>query len=1013
MFNNFYNFTSKFLGGAIVIFFLFSQQINAQSGTIQGRVVDKSTKESLSGANIVVKGTSLGTASDFNGNYKIPNVGAGTQVLVVSYIGYQSQTTDITVTDNQTTEVNIELEAEVIEGSTVVVTAQAKGQLAAINEQLSSNRIINVVSAEKMQELPDANLAESIGRLPGISLQRSSGEAEKVVIRGLSPKYNLVSVEGIPMVSTNDYDRSVDLSLIGDDLVKGVEVSKSLRADMDADAIGGTINLTLREAPKDFHYNVQGNGGYNDLGGSWKNYKFSGSVSNRFLEDQFGVRLQLNAENKQLPSDQFNANYETPTLNTQIGSDSGKFISNSGSVNLTDNNTERQRYGASVILDYTTDFVDLKLFNLYNQKDDDVIARENWTRFSNTNQEYGFQKYTRVYDTKTESRTHSLQSLFKIWDTRLNIALSYTRADANTPGQIFQFFEANVPQHFGTYDRIFAQPSGLLDTMGTGDVNSATLQQMDKYKTKLLDETYDTKLDYYVPFKLSDFLSGTLSFGAKYHQKNRSSDNFQEFVNFEYGEGAARRDDLKAKFPWIQGSLTLQRGIEAINFLDPDYDAGNFLDGRWKLGWAPDADLLLSLQDAYYPQASGSLYKMNGTNNYQQDYTTEENLSGGYLMGEFNVGNYLTVVPGVRYEKYTTDYRAFHIVLNSQNGNGISGVPLSKEYGTDNDYFFPSVNIKYRATENIQIQGAIFRSVSRPSFRQISPLVIYGEASAVPRIQSNNPYLKPSTAWNFDLGVSIFGNEIGLFTTNIFYKEMDDLIYTIQNYLPYQTDKFRDAPEDIFDRLPTSINYYDTTWAKNNNGLTAVTNIPMNNPETAYIKGIEFSWQTNLWYLPGLLSGIVLDLNLSFIDSYTFYPYFETIQVGGTRFAPIYNYFYRTRRGDVEDQPKAIYNVILGWDYKGFSSRFSARYQQVTLTSLDTKFELRDSYYDNVLLIDITLKQEIVENLSVYTNFTNINIHIDDYYLTIPGYYEGAEGNLPTSQQLYGFRAQFGVSFNY
>jgi outer membrane receptor for ferrienterochelin and colicin len=92
--------------------------------------------------------------------------------------------------------------------------------LSAINEQLTSNNIVNVVSAEKMKELPDANLAESIGRLPGVSIQRDAGEASKIVVRGLSPKFNRVTVEGVPMVSTSNSDRSIDLSLIGDDLIE-------------------------------------------------------------------------------------------------------------------------------------------------------------------------------------------------------------------------------------------------------------------------------------------------------------------------------------------------------------------------------------------------------------------------------------------------------------------------------------------------------------------------------------------------------------------------------------------------------------------------------------------------------------------------------------------------------------------------------------------------------------------------------------------------------------------------
>jgi len=101
------------------------------------------------------------------------------------------------------------------------------------NSDLTERKIpINSILKEKMKELPDANIAESIGRLPGISVQRNAGEADAVIIRGLAPKYNEITIEGFPMSSTYWGDRGVDLSLLGDDLVKGVEVSKTLRPDL-------------------------------------------------------------------------------------------------------------------------------------------------------------------------------------------------------------------------------------------------------------------------------------------------------------------------------------------------------------------------------------------------------------------------------------------------------------------------------------------------------------------------------------------------------------------------------------------------------------------------------------------------------------------------------------------------------------------------------------------------------------------------------------------------------------
>ena len=177
----------------------------------------------------------------------------------------------------------MQLEVLTTEVEEVVVTAQIRGQRAAINQQLASNTVANVISSEKMQELPDANAAEAIGRLPGVSLKRNAGEADKIVIRGLSPKYSNVTIEGIKMASTSDYDRSVDLSLVQSAMLSGVEISKSLRADMDADALGGTVNLRLMEAPSQRQIEFNLEGGYANLNQSFGNYKVDAGYLTGFL----------------------------------------------------------------------------------------------------------------------------------------------------------------------------------------------------------------------------------------------------------------------------------------------------------------------------------------------------------------------------------------------------------------------------------------------------------------------------------------------------------------------------------------------------------------------------------------------------------------------------------------------------------------------------------------------------------------------------------------------------------
>ncbi len=301
------NFTRKLT--LFVLLFALIPGVLFASGTIKGVVKDAQTGDPLPGANVIIKTIYHGTSTDLGGSFILTAVPDGQQIVTISYLGYVEQEMTLDITDGETETIEVALQVLTIQGEEVVITAQAYGQRAAINQQMAANTVTNVVSSEKIAELPDANAAEALGRLPGVSLKRGSGEANQVVIRGLSPKYNNVTIEGVKMASTSDFDRSVDLSLVQSEMLSGIEVSKSLRPDMDADALGGTVNLRLQEAPMTRKINLAAEGGYAHLGNEFANYKFTGGYSDRFFDKKFGVSIRLATEQKQLPSHRFSAGY--------------------------------------------------------------------------------------------------------------------------------------------------------------------------------------------------------------------------------------------------------------------------------------------------------------------------------------------------------------------------------------------------------------------------------------------------------------------------------------------------------------------------------------------------------------------------------------------------------------------------------------------------------------------------------------------------------------------------------
>ena len=225
--------------------FLMAANLAAQNATITGVITDSETKDYLAGTTVVIKGTTKGTITDANGKYTL-FIPTGKQVIQFSFVGYQTQDFEVNLKANEVKTLNLILKPDANILNEVLISAQAKGQTAAIKKQVNASGIINVVSEEKLRELPDANVADAIGRLPGLMIQRDGGEGQKIIIRGLDPKYNTVAINGMNAPSTSSTDRSTDLNMISPEMIAGAEVLKANTADKDADGLGGTVNLIMK-----------------------------------------------------------------------------------------------------------------------------------------------------------------------------------------------------------------------------------------------------------------------------------------------------------------------------------------------------------------------------------------------------------------------------------------------------------------------------------------------------------------------------------------------------------------------------------------------------------------------------------------------------------------------------------------------------------------------------------------------------------------------------------------------
>ena len=934
----------------------------AKSGKVNGAVLDKVTGEGLPGANVFIEGTSIGAATDVEGQFTIPRVPVGSFTLVAKYIGYKQLKVTINMTSGGTVTQDMELEYEALEGETVEITAQAVGQMAAINQQISARTIKNVVAADRIQDIPDANAAESVSRLPGISLVRSGGEGQKVTIRGLSPKYNVMMINGVRMQSTDRNDRSVDLNMIAPNILSGIEVTKALTADMDADAVGGTVNLRISKASEGFHSKFSIQDGYGSVGKTYGNYRLTGLVSNRYFNEKLGIQASGYMDDFNRNSDVLSAGY---ALNEEAVLEEGMIPIDLASATISDKVTDRKRTGGSLVLDYQLPNGSLLLNNFISNLSEDQIEQQNslaltgnqWSAFaadregSNTvisnalQGEFDFSFFNMDF-----SLSNSISKQYRPGDLRMNIGIAQAEAGFTTPT---------------LDDPLKATPSELLNAAEIIEGDAAkrvqrfyTLERDDK------ESAMDALLNFEVPFNLTNYISGNLKFGGKYVRNIRNNDETQHYNNPDrtfIGEEFVRalKDSL-----WTDlglDNIDQNLGIRAILFEDSDYDVGNFLSGEEGIDdffYKADIGKMnhfeeLAINNGFYPQAVKE--------SYQYDYDYQRDLSAFYAMSELNVGKYVTLYPGIRYEKFDFDYTAFFTERYGPNPEDFRNEELKAD-STKGENWFPQMHIRVKPTGWLDVRLAATKSIIYPDYRAVSPYMYYDSYSG-PDLDLGNPALKPALSTNYDIYTSVYDNYVGLFTAGYFYKELDNLIVST---------KFKTKdPAKIDNRFPlTQTQQTDvSTW--------------INLDATSYVKGFELDWQTHFWYLPSYFKGLVFNINYTHITSETTYPYQTSVKLGTGPFAKTV-FVDSSRTGRMPDQPNDILNATLGYDIGGFSARLSFVFQDNVLGSAHSSYAELDSYTAAYYRWDFTAYQKLpVEGLKLYMNINNITNRPDRRFISV------------------------------
>lgn len=909
-------------------------------------VVDSLTAAPIEFATWELVGTGRAGYTELEGRFDLDGLDVGTYTLRLNYLGYEERTVPFSVGERPR-QLTVRMMPTSVQLGAVTISAQLDGQRAAIQRQIAADQIVNVISKDRIEEIPDQNAAETVGRVAGVSVQREGGEATKVSIRGLSPRYNSITINGERIPATDAEDRSVDLSMVSTDAIDGIEVYKAITPDQDGDAVGGTVNFLLKKARQKFRGNFKVSNTYNAQQNDFYNPRLSGSLSNRFLDNKLGVIVTGNYQEANRSSDLLTAQYGT--LGETVAGDPIIVVSD---VNLADQLEERLRYGGSLSLDYDLPKGDLVWSTFYGATDRDQIRYRTRYRVDNGRKEYDLRQRSLAQRTLNSS----LSGEHPLAGGEFTYTLGYARTSNETPDERTIRFREN-----GAFANNVDEGDIGSILGGTRDVLNNTFLNQDRIdETSVLTDKYTGALNYQRDFTYRNWLTGFVKAGGKLRRQGRERDSRRIWTAFD------ALDDIRDQFP-DEFIINDDDRITVETFLG-DHDPGAFLDDRFGVPFGPTLDP--AVVNDFTDRFAGQFYSEDERLRLQ-NYRSSETVSAAYVMTKLVVQDRLTVIPGVRVERTQTTFdglfgRSFEldgqVLINAVDTTG------TREYTE----WLPMVQAKYQLREGLDLRAAATRTLARPSFFDLVPYQQIDDINRV--VRRGNADLRHTTAWNYDLSVSVY-NKYGLVSLGGFHKVLDDVDFTRVS---------RDVDPD--------------------SGTRGYQLITQNNlPEPVRVLGLELDVQGNLSFLPKPFDGIVGTFNFTLIESETLFPQFETRPGEPPFFIPVAVDTFRT--GILPDQPRSVLNAGLGYEAGGFSGRLSVVRQGQTLFFVGGRAEL-DGLNRAFTRWDLALKQRVGEYWSVFVNVNNITNTPEFTFLA-------ADQRFPVEEEFFGWTADLGVRYKF
>jgi TonB-dependent receptor len=911
---------------AMPIALMLAAVLYAQSdkATITGRVID-ATNACLQGAQVQVEPTGVTVVSDAQGEFRIVDLAPGDYKLVVNYVGFKTSETPVTVQASQVKSVDIHMQVASRAESIVVTAERPHGEAEAIERTRNSDNVVQVLSGEVIRSLPNANVADALGRLPSVTLFRDEGEGAYVLVRGTEPRLTNVMINGITVPSPEANVREVRLDSLPAGLVESVEINKTLAPNIDGDGIGGSVNLKTKTAGDAPIATLSALGGYNNILGGRYNDQLDATLGKRFgKEHRLGALIGVAYDWNGRGIDELDPSVDPTSTPSNI---------------LYSSDTDREykyyrtREGISGSIDYKfSDFTDIYVRGIYGQIKD---YGEKWyyAPYASSAPKFYTSEKSPEYSIGSVNLGghHYLSSSWFSWE--IAGARSFQTAAAGNPKADFSWIG---PKLTCGYDPA-AQTNPNTPMFGNNcEGPNSPLEDADNWGFKDLTTstglTAQLNLSASVSYDKEYSLAGhraTLEVGAKV----RNGHKFSEGTETVYDGWSA------SKYPMPQFESTFSNN----NYYQDAYFGGHY---------GPVSDFNLIQNFTVNNLANYVDGYKTAQNDYPNKYDLIELISAGYIMNTVDIDKW-RIMAGVRLEHTLMNTFGYDVTLYPA---GSPNCPTSTGCGTpvpvkgNQSYIdpLPSITLRYALTPDSDIRAVYGRGISRPDPYDLVPYVTEDDSTNPAQYAIGNPALRPTHANNYDLLYERYLRPIGMIQGGVFYKQLSSPLVTTL-YTPTTGE-----------------------WA----GVPVTQEI---NGTNAHIAGFEVSYQQHFTYLPGPLKALGLMANYSYTTS-------RVKSLPGRSDSPALQWQVPTTWNISPTYDHGRLSIRVGMNYNG-PSIFEYDYQAASdPTGAGPTGPAGDRYLHSHFQVDAQGSYRLYRGLTAIAYGLNLNDAVDWYYIGQPIY---------------------------